>query len=370
MGNNNRIFYGSQIAQLKPGTTGNKYGSWYQPQGVQSVGFNNTLSTEQAFQLGAIDIYAISENTPEVEVTINKALDGTCPLYLMAMGGEGGIGGANTTSFTDSTQLKTKGFAGLAFNTVDFRLGIYSDTKSTVSSTTTDWVLCEPMYLSSLNYTFPVDGNATEEITLVGNNKKWAKNNTDTMTTMTAATINKTANKLARRQYINISESVLPTGFDGVFKSGGLPTGTDVDLYLQNITIAANLGREQINELGQLAPYYRYATFPVEVTSEFEIIGQVGDYITANDFIFSSGCGVNYNNLTEFPIRLKICGSGSPTSDNNSLQFFLGSGNKLTSVNYAGGDTGGGNLTITYGFRNYNDFYVRATGSYSVVPAV
>ena len=28
MGNNNRIFYGSQIAQLKPGTTGNKYGYW------------------------------------------------------------------------------------------------------------------------------------------------------------------------------------------------------------------------------------------------------------------------------------------------------------------------------------------------------
>lgn len=368
MSNNNRIFYGSQIAQLKPATTGNKYGFWYQPQGVQSVGFNNTLSTEQAFQLGAIDIYAISENTPEVEVTINKALDGSCPLYLMAMGGDKGIAGANTTSFTNSTELKDKGFGGLAFNTVDFRLGIYTDTKSTVAGTTEDWVLCSPMYLSSLNYTLPVDGNATEEITLVGNNKKWKKNNSG-LGTFTAAAMSKEANRLARRQYIDINNSVLPTGFGGAYKPGGLPTGTDVSLYLQNITISANLGREQINELGQLAPYYRYATFPVEVTSEFEIIGQVGDYVTANDFIFSSGCGVNYNNLTEFPIRIKICGSGGE-GGSSSLELFLGSGNKLTSVNYAGGDTGGGNLTISYGFRNYNDFYVYANGVYSGVPTV
>jgi hypothetical protein len=366
MANNNRIFYGSQIAQLKPATTGVKYGAWYQPKGVQSVGFNNTISTEQAFQLGAIDIYSISENTPEVEVTINKVLDGSCPLYLMAMGGKNGIGGANVSSFADPEELKVKGFGGLAYNTVDFRLGIYKDTESTVSGTTTDYVLCTPTYLSSLNYTFPVDGNATEEISLVGNNKYWKKNgDAKVSATFTAAAVDKTAKKLARRQYIQISQSVLPTGYGGSAKKGGLPTGIDVNLYLQNISISASLGRESINELGQLAPYYRYATFPVEVTSEFEIIGQVGDYVEANDFLFSSGCAVNYTNLDNFPIQLKVCGSGGA-----SLEFYLGSGNKLTSVSYAGGDTGGGNATITYGFRNYNDFYMKAAGSYSGVPTV
>lgn len=358
MANNNRIFYGSQIAQLKPATQGTKYSSWYQPQGVQSVGFTNNLSTEQAFQLGAIDIYAISENTPEVEVTVSKVLDGTCPLYLMAMGGSTGTGGANVTNFADATQLKNKGFAGLAFNTVDFRLGIYSDLNSTATGDTDDWVLFSPMYLSSLNYTFPVDGNSTEEITLVGNNKKWRKNDSS-MGSMSAAPIGKQAPKLARRQYVNVKDSVLPTGV------GGLPTTSE--LYLQNINISANLGREQINELGQLAPYYRYATFPVEVTSEFEIVGQMGDYLEANDFIFSSGCNVNYSNLKEFPIRVQVCGSGSSGSD-STFQIYLGSGNKLTSVNYAGGDTGGNNLTITYGFRNYNDFYVKAEGSYLTAP--
>jgi hypothetical protein len=380
MGNNNRIFYGSQIAQLKPATTGVKFSSWYQPQGLQSVGYNTSVSTEQAFQLGAIDIYSISENVPEVEVTLNKVLDGSCPLYLMAMGGKSGILGANVSNFDNSEELKIKGFGGLAYNTVDFRLGIYKDTQSTVTGTTTDYILCTPTYLSSLNYTFPVDGNATEAITLVGNNKFLKKNGGSQVSeTMTAASINKTARKLARRHHVDVSNSTLPTGYGGAFKSGGLPTGTDVSLYLQNITISANLGRDQINELGQLAPYYRYATFPVEVTSEFEIIGQVGDYVNANDFLFSSGCAVNYQNLTEFPIKLKICGSGVgnasnsynyDVSANNYLEFYLGSGNKLTSVSYAGGDTGGGNVTITYGFRNYNDFYMKAAGSYSGVATV
>lgn len=361
MANNNRVFYGSQVAQLKPATTGNNYGSWYQPLGVQSVGFTSTFETEQTFQLGAIDIYSIAENVPNVEATISKALDGTCPLYLMCMGGASGVAGANLTSFSD-TEMRNKGLGALANNTVHFRLGIYNDTTSNVAGTTDDWVLCSGMYLSSLNYTFPVDGNATEEITLVGNNKRWSQNNSfGSMTAVTPTGEYATAKKLARRQYIDINNSVMPTG------SGGMPTGlaNNIDLHLQNVSLSADLGREQINELGSFAPYHRYATFPVEVTSEFEIIGTEGDYISANDFLFQSGCGVRYTNINNFPIELKVCGSG-----NGVLNISLGSGNQLTSVNYTGGDTGGGNVSITYSFRNYNDFYMKATNSYSGVPSV
>jgi hypothetical protein len=361
MANNNRVFYGSQVAQLKPATTGNEYGSWYQPLGVQSVGFTSTFNTEQTFQLGAIDIYAIAENVPDVEATISKALDGTCPLYLMCMGGQAGVAGANLSAFTD-TEMRNKGLGALANNTVSFRLGIYNDTASNVAGETNDWVLSSNMYLSSLSYTFPVDGNATEEITLVGNNKRWAHNNNYSAMVAVAPTGEyATAKKLARRQYIDIKNSTMPTG------SGGLPTGlaSNIDLHLQNVSINADLGREQINELGAFAPYHRYATFPVEVTSEFEMIGTEGDYISANDFLFSSGCGVRYTNINNFPILLKVCGSG-----NGTLDIFLGSGNQLTSVNYSGGDTGGGNVSITYSFRNYNDFYMKTTNSYSNVPTV
>jgi hypothetical protein len=37
----------------------------------------------------------------------------------------------------------------------------------------------------------------------------------------------------------------------------------------------------------------------------------------------------------------------------------LGTKNKLTSVNYTGGDTGGGNATITYSYQTFN--YLKVT---------
>ena len=173
------------------------------------------------------------------------------------------------------------------------------------------------------------------------------------------------AKKLARRQFVQITGSLLPTGqyndkvnrTDMVLQSGGLPSGS---LYIQNININTSLNREDINELGKLVPYCKYANFPIEVTSEFEIIGLEGDYIQANDFLFEGGCGVKYSNTNEFPIRLKICGSG-----NGTLEIDLGLYNKLTSVNYAGGDAGGGNVSITYSFRNYNEFNMKAAGNYA-----
>ena len=40
------------------------------------------------------------------------------------------------------------------------------------------------------------------------------------------------------------------------------------------------------------------------------------------------------------------------------LRVYLGKKNKLSSVNYAGGDAGGGNATVTYTFTTFNDFTV------------
>lgn len=361
MANKNRIFYGSQVAQVRPATTGNKYGYWYQPLGVQSVGMNTTFDTQQTFQLGALDLYNISENVPNVEVTINKLLDGTAPLYLMCMGGKSGIAGANCSEFNDYQQ-SVKGFGGLASNSVDFRLGIYDGVDTSSTGTTNDFVLCERMYLSRLSYTFPIDGNGTEEVSLVGNNKLWSKNESlSDMNGYSFDTNTLKASRLARRHFIDISTSTLPIA------SGGMPTGVSAT-HLQSITISANLGRENINELGAFAPRTRYATFPIEVTSEFQVVATEGDYVDAKDFLSESGCSVPYRNLAMLPIKINICGALSGTtgySSDSQLSLFLGSGNQLTSVNYTGGDTGGGNATVTYSFRNYNDFYMKATNAYA-----
>ena len=38
--------------------------------------------------------------------------------------------------------------------------------------------------------------------------------------------------------------------------------------------------------------------------------------------------------------------------------IYLGEKNKLSSVNYGGGDAGGGNVTVTYSYTTFNDFTV------------
>jgi hypothetical protein len=228
------------------------------------------------------------------------------------------------------------------------------------------------MYLSNFTYTLPVDGNATEQITLVGNSKKWnstydgvnsgGTNVVDTFTpgkTLADNFTPSTSSGILRRQYFNIQGSVLPTGIGGI---GGPGNGAKLP-HLQNITFSANLGRESINQLGKFGPYCRYATFPVEVTSEFEIVAQDGDGLDFSDFRGEDFCGTSKTNIAYKTIKLSICDSVA-TSTANGLVFDLGTKNTLTAVNYAGGDTGGGNATVTYSFRNFNDFRIDASGYY------
>lgn len=351
MAANNRIFYATQAVLLEPqnsdGTS--RYGNYIRPKGVQSVGITTNFTLEQVFQLGQLDLYDQVEDVPEIEVTMNKVIDGTMPLYLMCVGGASGPSAANNADL-----------AAIANNRVNVRLGIFSDSNSAASGDARDYVDCSGMYLSSVSYTLPVDGNATEDVTLVGNNKVWNR------TTVAAATSDfgfgndttaETSPATARRYKFSPALSVLPTGVGGIpIPSGGSRTAP----YLQSVTLSTDLGREQINELGRMAPYYRFVTFPVEVTSEFEVIAADGDQMDADDFSGSSGgCDAVYKNLTDKTIKVVVCGTGT----GESMAVDLGAKNKLTSVNYTGGDTGGGNATVTYSFQTFNAFKVAVTGS-------
>lgn len=352
MAKNNRIFYATQAVALKPqNDTGSSIApNWYFPRGVQSAGITTNFGLEQVFQLGQIELYENVEDVPEVEVTINKVIDGTPPLYLMCMGGSAGISAANGAEL-----------AAVANNRVNFRLGIFPDTNSAATGTPSTHVDCSGMYLSSISYTVPVDGNATEDITLVGNNKYWGNTSLGSSTSFFGQTGSgagkMTAPSIGRRYKYNKASSVIPTG-----AGGGIPGPDDnTPPFLQSVTISADLGREAINELGAMAPYYRYVTFPVEVTSEFEIIASRGDTVEASDFSGQVGCDVVYKNLQDKSVKVVICGSGT----DSALAIDLGSKNKLTSVNYTGGEAGGDNATITYSYQTFNKLVVSATGSFA-----
>jgi hypothetical protein len=349
---NFRIFYATQALQLKPQNADGSqvYANWLAPKGVQSVGMTTTFNLEQLFELGQIELYDQVEETPDVQVTINKVIDGTMPLYLICLGGEAlGASGAE--------------LANIANNRVNFRLGIFSDSATAATGLPSHYVDCSGMYLSAFTYTFPVDGNSTEEVTLVGNNKLWNSGvlgAPGSQTTSFGFTGSGQAPSTVRRYNINYANTVLPTGSNGGIR---IPANrVENRPYVQSVTISSNLGRDAIREFGSFAPYYRYVNFPVEVTSEFQVMASDGDYVNANDFKSAAGtCGTSYRNVNDQRVKLTVCGA----TGSDTLTLDLGNKNRLTSVNYTGGDTGGGNATITYSYRTFNKFVVSASGTFA-----
>lgn len=105
--------------------------------------------------------------------------------------------------------------------------------------------------------------------------------------------------------------------------------------------MSADFGREQIFELGRKGPYHRYVTFPVEITSEFEVLSTSGDLVGADE---------QADNLTDRTILIYL---------NDGTAFDLGTKNKLQSVGYTGGDTGGGNVSMTFSYTTFNDLSVK-----------
>lgn len=290
---NNRVFYASQGVSVG-GTT---------VQGAQSVGITTNFNLEQAFQLGQLALYDNISLDPEVEITVSKILDGEDTIWKLSS--------TTGTSLIDNANDQST-----------VVVGIGSDTASTLTSTSA--ITCTGMYVSSVNYTFPVDGNMTEEITFIGN----AKSLTGSVTAPATA-----SNAVLRRQNVDLASSTLPAEVSGK--------------NISSITISADLGRETMYKLGSLAPFHRFVNFPLEVTCEFEVIPTDLDGVAVS--IPSAACsGLNSPDRT---IVISVCG----TDGNEAYNFDLGAKNKLTSVNYSGGDTGGGNATVTYSYSTYNE---------------
>jgi hypothetical protein len=228
------------------------------------------------------------------------------------------------------------------------------------------------MYVSSVSYTLPVDGNCTESLTLVGNHKAWSSSPTkfsssvanqldDTTTAGDGLDAPRNLQTgsfyggIQRRENVDIKNSILPLSIYGVTQSvtagNGYDSSNDTNrVHVQNCSISCDLNRESIQELGRKSPYYRFANFPVEVTSEFEVIAVSGDFISAyEEGAYAVGTQNYGNNTAEETIVMRL---------HDGTVFDLGTKNRLSSVNYTGGDAGGGNATITYSYSTYNSLTV------------
>jgi hypothetical protein len=347
---NNRIFYACQAVFI--GKTGHTPATPASAgrfmQGVQSVGITSNFTLDQAFELGQIEIYENSEEVADIEVTLEKSLDGKPLLYGQACG----------------NSVKTNMVAA-GKNRSDVYLGVYADTVSSTSGESVGAVVqCSGMYISSVSYTYPTDGAATESITLVGNDKFWSDNvagvvpNPDSSysaspttgltgsDSSTGASNGSSTNGsgLVRRQHVDINASTIPAEISAPM--GTADSSKSKGMHISSISISADFGRESILELGAFGPYHRYAGYPIEVTSEFEVTAMSGDLVNV------SGTA---ENLSDRTIIIK---------DDSGMVINLGTKNKLSSVSYSGGDTGGGNATCTYSYSTFNDLKVDGGGTY------
>jgi len=378
---NNRVFYAihsvavkengstptNEVVPIIAGVDVVPSGRWELVRGAQSVGMTTTFNFEQVFQLGQIEIYEYVELEPEIEFTIERVLDGTKPLWFMTTGPRGGV------SLTERT----------ADYKVDVAVPIYPDTQTRATGLPISMVVGSGMFLSSISYTFPVDGNFTESVTLIGNDKIWADyelagdpypetlargsgigdgGSTESQlgfpsgisspnpggilpfATVGGENAIVIGSGVQRRESFDLDCSRLPTEIPGVSASGTLQNIVE---HIQTVTVSTDLGREDIFELGKKRPFFKFVTFPIEVTCAIEVITSQGDLIDA--ISPEPAACQRFSNTVDQQIVLCLC---------EGLQLDLGVRNRLQSIDVGGGEAGGDNMTITYNYQNFNDLTI------------
>ena len=355
---NKRVYYACEAVRLNPvlvnGATETRAG-YITPLGIQSIGMSTNFNLEKIYTLGQLAQYDAIEGNPEIEVTLNKVFDGSMPLFIACMGG----------ATSNNTEVS---LANGQNNMVDMQFGIYKDTGTlTPISSGVSYMECSGMYLKSANYAFPVEGNATEEVVLVGNNKTWFDSSAgDGIAVEKTATDPTTkASGIVRRWKINRTKSFMPYG------TKGIRVGLAGKPPIMNVSFSLDLGREPVYSLGSINAYTRAVKLPLEINTTIETMAQEGDFINISTTSGNFTCPTVAEQTTStsgdggknFTIRLCLCGAGT----GDELLIDLGNKNVLNTVSFAGGDAGGGNLTSTYNFTTANTFSMTATGAYGTV---
>ena len=361
---NNRIYYATHQVGLK---ADGDAGDFTEVHGAQSVGMTTNFNLEQVFELGQLAIYENIEGTPDVSVDLQKVLDGYPPIFLLAT-----VGATYPTLASRSTQKCV------------FGLSIFSDELEYATGAAPSVVECSGMYINSVSYTFPVEGNFTEDVSLVGNNKVWANDSriinpnigtptfdgafTGTDSPIGLGGVNRRENILFEYdagegldtlgRVADYDATILPVEVHGITTSGTneQTDGQKYDAHIQSISVSFDLGREDLNELGKRTPYYRAPTYPIEVTCAIETISTSGDMVSGTEEgILTTGTGAcdDAGNLSDNTIRIATC---------EGTRIYLGLRNKLSSVSYTGGDAGGGNVATTYNYTNFNICTVMHSG--------
>ncbi len=330
MARNDRIFYACQAVAIVK--TGNAPAAANIARGLQSVGMNSNFSLDQIFEIGQLEIYENVEDVADIEVSLEKVIDGESLLYTLASNG-----------------LAKTDLVAAVKNRSDVYLSIFDDAQSNATGQARNVCWNSGCYISNVSYTYNVDGNATESLGFVGNDRFWNSvaggTGSDPLTQFGTITngefgSDEPASGVVRRTDLDLTNSTLPDLVKS--QEGDLandPVGHG-NYHLQSVSVSADFGQENLLELGRFGPYAKFVSFPIEVSCEFEVIATSGD--------LKSVSGIN-KNLVDQTILLK---------DDAGTVLDLSDKNKLSSISYSGGDAGGGNSNVTYSYTNFNSLLV------------
>ncbi len=323
----NRVIYGVYAVGLA------KLGSnTYTPvHGLQSVSLTTNFNLESVFEIGQANVYQLVEDLPDVQASLSKVLDGYPPIFLLASNG------ATSSSLQSRGNIRTS-----------MAMSIFNDVQDNASGTPLTQATMSGMYIGSVSYTFPVDGDATEEVTLMGNNKVY----TSSSFTFAGATTNSVFTgsdspqygSVMRRQHFDMGVSRFPPSLPGISSSGTNDANSDGNYpcSLQNVSVSWDYGRQNINELGHKGPYFRYADPNVEVSTTFEVISKSGSMVSATE----AGILGNGYNLSNESIIIRAL---------DSTKIDCGSRNKMVSDGISNGGSDGSIQTLSFSYQGFNN---------------
>ena len=399
--------------------------------GVQDVSLTSNFALTPVFELGQSNVYENTEGIPTVEVTVSKVLDGRALLWHLTTLDAKNPTLSGRTSVYSTFQLglwpddqQSCFWAGTNTVANDGSL----DQNNTDEVTPVAVITCPKCFPSSLGYTINVTEASTENLTLSGNEKVWARAmqsnkllpggrnalviQDDTRFNTAFADFidneDRPAERIAQGYNVMLTPSgavTIPGGLSNdpklngknnptIFDKNGALKDPDCSVFpieipginvygvndvlgmihateetyqpdpnyarIQSVSFNVTLQRNDINALGYKLPVYKSVQMPIQVTTEITVVSTTDDGIQVQSF--SSACQ-NTAALQASTIRLAICNGDDDDvarPDSNGVRIYAGNQNKLTSVSFGQGGTGGGNAQATYSYQSNNIFTVVA----------
>jgi hypothetical protein len=330
-----RSFYANSALYVKKATA---VGAYSFVHGIQSASDSFDLPADYLLEWGQVGLYQAVDGIADVTFDCEKLIDGSTPLYLAA------TEGATAAGLTARSEQRCV-----------LAVAVYPSDAEYVTGTPTRVMEYSGQQPTNVSYSFTVDGPFTESMSFIGSYAEWqaagAKygsiptNPTSSGQDVPAA-LTACSGGIQFKQHLDFTgtyPTLLPTFISGITSSGTMPqSGGCPTVPIQSISVSVDLSRNTIPQLGCKTPYARLAQFPVDVTTDIEVLSQSGHGLEVT-LAGSILVGCEYTNAPSSRLRVKT---------RSGLIIDLGSNNKLTSVKQTYGDTGGSNATYTLSFTN------------------